>query len=91
MANKKTQKELIMKCPNCEKSWKSSVVDTRPMGPNTIRRRRKCPECGKTWSTREIPHDFRAGVTMDEAALRHTWEQDMKKVLTPIFTGKGNP
>lgn len=80
-----------MKCPTPNCTGKSSVVDTRPMGPDAIRRRRKCPECGVTWSTREIPHDFRSGVTMDEAALRHTWVQDLKKVLTPIFTGKGNP
>lgn len=78
-----------MKCPKCERD-DDRVVDTRPMGPDTIRRRRRC-SCGHSWSTREIPHNWRKGISMDEAALRHTWVQDLKKVLTPILAGKGNP
>ena len=68
-----------MRCEKCEKD-DDKVVDTRPMGPDTIRRRRRC-SCGHSWSTREIPHNWRKGVTMDEEKLR---KKRTEEILHPL-------
>ena len=34
----------------------ASVIDTRPSGPNEIRRRRKCDTCGERFTTYERKH-----------------------------------
>ena len=44
-----------MKCPNCgETEKKIKVVDSRPNGNSSIRRRRECQSCGYRFTTYEI-------------------------------------